>query len=282
MILRIWQKTLSEFLCCPKSCALLNAFAVALCSNDEKGSLQLWVGGVFPRTPWPLAASAMSVCLCWMAAVLLTPSPWGSPTAPYSMGKRASVATAGTAEGLWGFHGRARRGFELWIQVLKLTTADHPGLYDRRARNLFLPWWQALLQLCLWLQSHCVLNKQRMNSKLPGQNTWVLGRGKELCFVSTDVIFFLCLWLGKPDKRTNISRMLWKTWNESSFTLFLDELVLMRQYSIFIFLLLCLDKCFQSRTLVWRFCPECEFKSCPIQTFHCNSVTDQNFCQVSE
>jgi len=47
--------------------------------------------------------------------------------------------------------------------------------------------------------------------------------------------------------------MLWKTWNESSFTLFLDELALTRQYSIFIFLLLCLDKCFQSKTLVYEF-----------------------------
>lgn len=37
-----------------------------------------------------------------------------------------------------------RGGFELQIQILKLTTADHPGLYDMRARNLFLPWWKAL------------------------------------------------------------------------------------------------------------------------------------------
>lgn len=44
--------------------------------------------------------------------------------------------------------------------------------------------------------------------------------------------------------------MLWKMWNESSFTLFLDELVLMHQYSIFIFLLVCLDKRFQSKTSV--------------------------------
>lgn len=41
-----------------------------------------------------------------------------------------------------------------------------------------------------------------------------------------------------------------KIWSESRFTLFVDELAPTLQYSIFIFLVLCLDKCFQSETSV--------------------------------
>lgn len=96
---------LNKFLCCPRSCALLQAFAAAPFCNDGKSSFQLWVGGVFSPTPWPLTASAVSACLCQRVAVLLTPSPWGSPTTPHGVGKRASGATVGAAEGVRNFHG---------------------------------------------------------------------------------------------------------------------------------------------------------------------------------
>lgn len=70
-----------------------------------------------------------------------------------------------------------RDGFELRIQVLGLTTANYPVF------ACICLWWQALLQLCLWLQSQCVLNKQCVTSKLLDQNMF-WGRGKGLCFAN--------------------------------------------------------------------------------------------------
>lgn len=76
----------------------------------EKAPSSCVMGGVFPWTPWPFAAPAMSACVCQPVAALLSQSPWGCPTAPYGAGKGVSAAAAGTAEGLWGFHGTARPG----------------------------------------------------------------------------------------------------------------------------------------------------------------------------
>lgn len=76
----------------------------------------------------------------------------GVSRGPSSMGRRVNAATAGAAEDLWGFHGRARPGchflqggFELQVQVLKLTTVDHQ-LYDMGTRNFYFcagdrPFW---------------------------------------------------------------------------------------------------------------------------------------------
>lgn len=135
-----------------------------------------------------------------------------------------------------------RDGFELRIQVLGLTTANYlvfacggrPFCSSAYGYSLSVFWISSV-----WLRSYWIKTCFGVGGK-----GCVLRMGYFVLFLQLDWQTWQQDWCIKNAVENMKQKQLYPI---------VDELVLTHQYSIFIFLLLRLDKCFQSKTSVWRF-----------------------------